>query len=190
MKHNYTLALGLMCLVFFGFTSYTSFNHKNEIAKLEKKVDSIQLETKEVQLTRMIVELQPAIEHNTLIEYKEAITEASKKWKISPILLAAVVFRESSFKQYSKGTKLPSGNRCIGPMQIHPVIHKDKLEERGLKKDHLYDIAVNVDIGTEILKSYLVKYDYNVKRALYHYVGGKSPNYVMDIINWYVQYDC
>ena len=190
MIYKNTLTILLMCSCLFVSFYYITSDQNKKINHLTERVNTLQLDSKEVQLTRQIVELQPNIEHDTLIEYKDAIMLASKKWKISPILLASVVFRESSFKQYSKGSKLPSGTQCIGPMQIHPHLHKEKLASRGItSKNELFNISINIDIGAEILKEILERYNYNVKRSLMAYVGGSHQGYVNDILNVYVKFD-
>jgi soluble lytic murein transglycosylase-like protein len=74
-------------------------------------------------------------------------------------------------------------------MQIHPALHKEKLASRGIKPKDLHDIALNIDIGAEILKENLEKTRYDVRRSLFKYVGGRSPVYVNNIINNYVRFD-
>ena len=179
----------LIVAIFFTFSTFETVKVNKRVAQLNERVNGLQLDSKELKLTKMIVELQPSIDHNDLIEFRTAILDASDTWKISPILLAAMVYEESSFKKDRKGSKLPSGIRCIGPMQVHPIAHKEKLAKRNVTPSQLSVIAVNIDIGAEILKEYLERYHYDVALTLRKYVGGHSPQYTKNIISNYVYFD-
>lgn len=141
-------------------------------------------------LEMMIRELKPDIAGTDLDKYVNAIMAASAKYELHPMLIASIIMRESSFRPEVKGSKLPTKNRCIGSMQIHPVAQKSKLQKRNIKPRDLYNIAINVDVGSEVLKEFLVRYDWNVRKALLGYLGSTKQrlDYTDDIIRMYVMW--
>lgn len=78
------------------------------------------------------------------LEYSVYIAEASVKYKIDPLIIAAVIYGESRFQNLRKNK-----TRDYGIMQVHwqrrawtiPWLKK-------LKRADLYDIATNINAGT------------------------------------------
>ena len=78
------------------------------------------------------------------LEYKEEISQASKKYSMDPYLIAAMIYEESKFNPSSES---PAG--AVGLMQIMPDTGRwvaDK-QKRGFKVDDLLDHRVNIDMG-------------------------------------------
>lgn len=100
-----------------------------------------------------------------------AVFSESKRHKIDPLLLLAIIKNESTFK-----TNARSHSGARGLMQVVPRWHRDKIRNRNIQ-----DVSVNVEIGTMIINDCLIKHRDNVHRALTCYLGGPSKSYVNKI---------
>lgn len=109
-------------------------------------------------------------------EYIKYITLYSKKYSLSPILVASVIHRESNFRN-----KVTSNVGAAGPMQVWAKWHPEKLKKHKLTSEHLYSTKYGILIGCEVLKEYIDREDGNFRAALYRYVGGNHHGYVNDI---------
>lgn len=90
----------------------------------------------------------------------------SEKTKIDPLLIIAMISKESTFKKYAK-----SGYGAKGLMQVVPRWHQDKLKKRDP-----FNRIVNIEVGSKVLLDCLKKRNYNTNRALTCYSGG-ARNY-------------
>lgn len=109
-------------------------------------------------------------------DYIKYITRYAKKYELSPILVAAIIHRESNFKNSTT-----SDVGAIGPMQVWPKWHTEKLKKHKLTPKHLYSTQYGVLIGCEVLREYIDREDGDFRAALYRYVGGQHHGYVKDI---------
>ena len=109
-------------------------------------------------------------------EYTKYITKYSKKFDLNPILVAAIIHRESNF---INSTKSEVG--ALGPMQVWPKWHKEKMKKYKLKNEHLHSTNYGILVGCEVLREYIDMEDGDYRAALYRYVGGKHHSYVKDI---------
>lgn len=91
----------------------------------------------------------------------------ARKQRIDPLLILSVISAESRFK-----TKARSGYGAQGLMQVVPRWHRDKFKGRATT-----DVAVNVEVGTQVLQDCLVKNDDVLRKALRCYSGGASKAY-------------
>ena len=109
-------------------------------------------------------------------EYTKYITKYAKKYDLSPILIAAIIHRESNFIN-----KTTSSVGAVGPMQVWPKWHKEKMKKYKLNREHLYSTNYGILMGCEILREYIDMENGDFRAALYRYVGGKHHGYVKDI---------
>lgn len=110
----------------------------------------------------------------TLRQYVElAWDEASRSAGLSPELLIAVMHKESVFRP-----KVRSRYGAQGLMQVVRRWHPEKLHA----SESLYDPAVNVRVGTDILEEYLESSDGNLSKALAKY-SGNSSGYARTVIS-------
>ena len=109
-------------------------------------------------------------------EYTKYITKYAKKYDLSPILVAAIIHRESNFIN-----KTTSSVGAVGPMQVWPKWHKEKMKKYKLNREHLYSTNYGILMGCEILREYIDMENGDFRAALYRYVGGKHHGYVKDI---------
>ena len=108
--------------------------------------------------------------------YIKYIVKFAKKYNLSPILVAAVIHRESNFRN-----KLTSTVGAAGPMQVWAKWHTEKLKKHKLTEEHLYTIQYGILVGCEVLREYINAENGNFRNALYKYVGGQHHGYVKDI---------
>ena len=102
------------------------------------------------------------------------VTEAFKqgnKHKIDPLILLAVMKKESTFNRRAR-----SSHNAQGLMQVMPRWHKDKIRGRDL-----YSVPVNIEVGSKILSDCLDKGKGNLNKALRCYTGGHNPKYYADV---------
>lgn len=103
------------------------------------------------------------VARNDSIRIADAVLAEAHRHAVSPVLLLAVMSIESSFDRHAV-----SGAGARGLMQIMPSAHPQLIAHA---KD-LSDPAVNVRIGTTILRDYLDAADGDLDAALYRYSGG------------------
>jgi soluble lytic murein transglycosylase-like protein len=90
---------------------------------------------------------------------------ASTRYGVSPLLLLAVIAIESSFDPHAV-----SVGGAKGLMQILPAAHPRLITHVG----DLWDPAINVRIGSAILRDYLDAAHGDLDLALSHYSGGAN----------------
>lgn len=132
-------------------------------------------------------------ESNDKISLKEkekifkSIIKYSKKYEISPLLIAAIISKESNFK---KDLIQPS-SKCVGLMQVNKKYHLEKLKILNIKNEDLTNIDENINLGVFILKEHIDQQKGNLKLGLLHFNGvvknKKRGNYyissIFNIIN-------
>lgn len=97
-------------------------------------------------------------------EYVSLAWESAKAHDLDPVLVLAIIATESSFNP-----KARSKAGAEGLMQVHTRVHKDKLARHGGARA-VFDPAVNIKVGSLILKRYIDRYG-RTQRALKAYVG-------------------
>jgi len=106
------------------------------------------------------------METTVLAAYKEA-----EAHKISPLLVLAIIEKESSFRH-----QVVNSYGAMGLMQVVPRWHPDKLSPFE-PKSQLLDPEVNIRVGTRVLAEYLTEKKGNLSQALAKYSGGASTYY-------------
>ncbi len=112
--------------------------------------------------------------------YVDAISKWSSHYSMPPLLVLAMVWRESTFDE-----SVVSSANARGPMQVIYRHHYDKLDRLGKKEEDLHSVDTGIAVGVEILREYYDRYDENIFRALAAYVGGQHRTYAQDIMTRY-----
>lgn len=105
-------------------------------------------------------------------EYTEQVEKYSKEYNVDTNLVYAVIKAESNFKPNAKSNK-----NAIGLMQLMEDTAKDLVKRVDLKisneelKDKLYDVDININLGTKYLSILLERYG-NVEIAVTAYNAG------------------
>jgi soluble lytic murein transglycosylase len=107
-------------------------------------------------------------------QYDALIREISQAQNMDPMLVKAVIWRESAFDETMRGR---NGER--GLMQVTEPAAKDwaRVEHAQFKPEELFDPRTNLEIGTWYLRKALDRYqgrDEPVPFALAAYNAGKS----------------
>lgn len=89
----------------------------------------------------------------------------AKQKDISPLLILSLISAESSFK-----TSVKSSGGAIGIMQVIPYWHKEKISHLD-DKNKIWDVEINMDIGSQIIKEYIDLEKGNLSRGLQRYNG-------------------
>lgn len=147
--------------------------------KLEEKVAF------ETSLTKSITKLRPKLDEKTTKRIAlKIIAECSEKY-LDPILITALIWRESRFDPMAHSNK-----GAVGLMQVRYKVWKEDpiLQDSGVDaKYKLYWIDLNVKCGTEIFAKYYKEANYDIVRTLYRYSTG-SRNIPKDIPDFTIEY--
>lgn len=104
------------------------------------------------------------------LHYKEHILASAEKYDVDPLLIAAVIRTESSFRE-----TVVSSKGARGLMQLMPETAEWAAGQAGLTgyhHDQLFDPAVNIGLGTWYLSNLLESFDNNRAIALAAYNSG------------------
>lgn len=97
-------------------------------------------------------------------QYDNLIEQTARRHGVDPLMLHAVIYQESRYKQQAR-----SHVGARGLMQIMPGTGADL----GVKNaGHLYDPAVNIDAGARLLKQLWTKYKGRFDLVLAAYNAG------------------
>jgi soluble lytic murein transglycosylase-like protein len=125
--------------------------------------------------------------------YANCWEDVGARYKVDPLLLKAIAWKESRGKANAVGPKLKDGNRALGMMQIN-TIHLPQLATRGISKEHLFDPCTNQEIGAWVLSNCIRQFGNTWKAVGCYYTGGASKNtvaqtaYVKDVQRFYRGY--
>ena len=100
-----------------------------------------------------------------------AWAEASKRERLDPELLIAIIQKESAFRP-----KVQNRYGAQGLMQVVRRWHRDKLHP----SESLFDPEVNIRVGADVLEEYLAQAGGNMDSALRKY-SGNARGYVNTI---------
>lgn len=136
-------------------------------------------------LTEAITKLQPKLDEKMAKRISvEIITRCLEK-NLDPILVTALIWRESRFNPMAHSSK-----GAVGLMQVRystwkedPVLKDNSVDA----KYKLYWIDLNIKCGTEILSKYYEEANCDMAKALYRYNTG-SKNIPKDMPDFTVEY--
>ena len=100
-------------------------------------------------------------------KYVALAFDTARQQRVDPMLVVAVMAIESNFRPTAKS---PVGAQ--GLMQVHMAAHKNRFEALG-GRQLATDPAINIVVGVQILKEYLVRTSSN-ELALKQYVGAAN----------------
>jgi len=103
------------------------------------------------------------------LKYKNEILIAAQTYAVDPVLIAAVINAESSFK-----TNTISKKNAVGLMQLLPSTAESLTDEAF----DLFDPKTNITLGTKYL-AYLIKKFKDVDTALFAYNAGEG-----NVLRW------
>jgi soluble lytic murein transglycosylase-like protein len=148
------------------------------------KVEQQKHDTDNINNVLMWINLFPYDKKKVTEQVKHKIAEEtlkkSKKYEIEPELIISIIHQESEFYPMAK-----SSTGCLGLMQIHWKVHRDKLKKLGITsvKD-VYKISNNIEIGCMIYKENY-KSTESIKAALKRYNACPTYKYSNLILKKY-----
>lgn len=172
----------IIAIIVFAFNLWLQDRKDAELAYREKamrmaKIAYTPKQVEDYQLAEIILFLQPKLDTMYSLYIAKNIVENCYLNNVCPILVTAIMYRESAFDQMALSEK-----GAIGLMQINFKAWKGKEEiEKAVKPTKLYQIGLNVKSGIRILQHYLKKKG-TVKGALEGYLGEKNDAYYKGIM--------
>lgn len=104
-----------------------------------------------------------------------AVYKYSIVYDIDPNIIFRIMQVESMYRSRAK----PTNGNSTGLMQVIPRWHRDKIKGRDL-----FNIDVNVEVGTRIFKDCLTKSKGNTRAALWCYNASSSKKqYAQKVLN-------
>ena len=113
-----------------------------------------------------------ASSHVFPLEYRNLVISCANKFNVDPLLVAALIYVESSYKENSI-----SKAGAMGLMQVMPPTGREtakKLKIKNYANKNLLVPEINTRIGTAYLARLINKYDGNTNKALAAYNAGTS----------------
>lgn len=103
---------------------------------------------------------------NDVVAILTSVFKYSDEHKVTPELVFSVIDSESSFRTNAK-----SNMGARGLMQILPIWHQAKIRLDGGSNELLWNPQFNINIGTQILRDYIIRSRGNLHEALARYNG-------------------
>jgi soluble lytic murein transglycosylase-like protein len=91
---------------------------------------------------------------------------------IDPLVVLSIMKTESGFRD-----KVTSSYGAKGILQVVPRFHQDKLKGRNP-----YDLIVSLEVGTQVLKDCMDKYQGNLYKTSNCYSGGGGKKYYNHVV--------
>lgn len=134
-------------------------------------------------------------------EVVDAVQTAAAKAAVDPLLLLAVIARESKFIHFGNPKHLSPQARGLpvdplephGPMQVAGRWHRDKMPRDEDGRIRPTSVRENVVLGARLLREYLQLHGGNLRRALQQYNGcrrnhcDRYPNHVLSLRQEFAQ---
>lgn len=115
------------------------------------------------------------------VEITERVVRAAYKEgeqrELSPLLILAIVEKESSFRH-----EVVNSYGAMGLMQVVPRYHREKLTE-GQGTEQLLNPETNIRVGSQILSEYLGAKKGNLQAALKKY-SGNAREYFQRVVRY------
>ncbi len=158
MTLNLKKMTGLFFMVLIGFSAHTA---RSRLVPPEKKIN------------RILSHEAPFLPPETHSAIREATLELSKKYRIDPLLIIAIMKIESSFRPH-----VQSNRGAIGLMQIKPIVVLDVASKLSLPssqpRELLKNVHWNLRIGVHYLFQLLERFDGDFWKALTAYNHGPT----------------
>lgn len=128
--------------------------------------------------THWVSSLNTKTSNDDINRIVEVAFDQGVKHRIDPLLLLAMVKKESTFNKNAKNKRSPAS----GLMQIIPYWHRDKINGRNIFK-----VSVNIEVGARVLRDCLDRNSQDVNRALRCYSGGGDKKYASTVGRYHKQ---
>jgi hypothetical protein len=168
--------------IFLAVYLISDFFKNNEVDQMKNKINTLNIEIEKMQskaetmktdvILESILKLQPKLDEDIAEKISNAILENCMKKDLSPYLVVCLIFVESGYNQMAASNK-----GAIGLMQVHwDSWNGSEICKDVTTKADLYQIDINIDCGTSILKQ-MIEEGGSVKKGLNSYYGVESQTY-------------
>jgi soluble lytic murein transglycosylase-like protein len=135
-------------------------------------------------IARFLRERNGSLSGQTAERYAKLITDAAKDFGVDPVLVAAIVVKESTAKANT------SAHGCYGLMQIKWSAHRKSIARAFPHIKTLKDLMVpenNIRVGTYFLANHIRRYNGDIDRALDRYKGRANAKYKRTLLQFYTR---
>jgi hypothetical protein len=162
-----------------GYNKYHENSQMNklkvEIDKLTEEIISLNDKSEIIEseiIINSIMKLQPKLDKEIAIKISAEIIDNCMEKELSPYLIICLIFVESGFNQLATSNK-----KAVGLMQIHWDSWKGSDICKNITSMYdLYQIDLNIDCGTSILKKMIIEGG-GIREGLNSYYGVESKKY-------------
>lgn len=135
----------------------------------------------EARIRKIMEKSNPKLSESKQRQYIKYIMKWSDEYGLSPVFVASMIHRETNFREDAV-----SSAKAKGALQVVAKWHPEKLKELGIKENDLHNINHGIRVGCWVIKDYLVKENWDYKKALTRYVGAvdnidTAEGYIKDI---------
>ncbi len=176
--HFYLLSYAILFILFsMLFSSFYFLSQIKQTVLADNNTqiteENTRIENQKIQ--NLVFVLNDIYKNNNFTEFElkqitKLILNNSKKYKLEPELILAIISVESSFNRHAVS---PVG--ALGLMQLMPGTYIEVAKHLGLdykKKDNIYEITNNINSGTYYLAKLNKKYKNNIRLAILAYNWG------------------
>ena len=120
----------------------------------------------------------------TAERYAKLITDAAKEFGVDPLLVTAIVIKESNARADA------SAHGCYGLMQIKWSAHRKSIARAFPHLKTLKDLMVpenNIRVGVYFLANHIRRYNGDIDRALDRYKGRANTRYKRALLQLYTR---
>ena len=134
------------------------------------------------------------VNKNTALDLVTYAHTAAKQNKVDPLLVLAIIAKESSFVHFGNAGDLTISKETQevldpllphGPMQVSGRWHPEKMPRRKTGEIRATTIEENITAGTRVIAIYVAKENGNLVRALQRYngnLGDKDARYAKAVL--------
>jgi soluble lytic murein transglycosylase-like protein len=115
----------------------------------------------DVKIVKRLAQVNPALSLDKIFFIKNQVFTHSYAQAVDPMLVFGMIWKESRYK-----VRVTSSYGAVGLMQVVPRWHQAKIRGRDL-----FDPAVNIEVGVQILRRCLEKHKFKTDQALACYSG-------------------
>ena len=154
---------------------------KEPVVKIEKRVITqyIDRRIEDQVLVDFIEKWNPRLWDKMTYEIISIIRSKSSKYNLPPVLITAMIKKESEFNIFAVSNK-----KARGLGQINYAVWKEELSKLGIVEDggEIYDPEKNIEAMCYILRQYVDK-EKDLKKGVAKYLGGDVSSYWEDLMS-------
>lgn len=173
--------LGLVVLCSLHFDAHDALSPRSELARETRDANrarptwSLSIANEAIERATVFWVVRhhlPRADHDWCASLSEAIHEESVAARLDPLMVAAIIARESSFR-----TRAVSSAGAVGLMQLRPFVARELAARASVDWEGtptLHEPQVNVRLGSRYFRELLDRFDGDAQLALVAYHRGPA----------------